>query len=141
MSIDFDPVKRRFLNNRYWVENETPAASTYRPSPGASFRRPQSHRQAGKITTGSVLGIAGKMSDEPTNNKPVEVTGFKAYTSILQSMSAPVEPSNTNKNFRKPHNVSKKADKLDNRPDHQLSKLERVQKYIIFNLNFLLTKH
>lgn len=134
MSIDVDPVKRRFLTNRYWVGtgNEAPPRTVYRPPPaGSSFRRPIT-RQSGKITTASVLGIAAKMmtEEQPGGSKPVEATGFKAYTSILQSMSAPPEPTNPNKNFRKPHNVSKKAGQLENRPDNQLSKLERVQKYL-----------
>lgn len=67
-------------------------------------------------------------SSSGSANKPVEATGFKAYTSVLLSMSA---PEASNKNFRKPHNVSKRGgQQLENRPDHQLSKLERVQKYL-----------
>lgn len=69
------------------------------------------------------------MAEEvPVTNRPLEVSGFKAYSSILQSISRDAVPA-ASKNFRKPDNVPKKG-KVDNRPDHQLSKLERVQKYL-----------
>lgn len=124
LSIDIDPIKRRFLHNRYWAETPTVTRSGLSRPPPNTRAPPR-----GRITTASVLGIAGKMADGPqaATNKPVEVTGFKAYSSILQSMSAPPDPS---KNFRKPQNVSKKGQRLDNLPDNQLSKLERVQKYL-----------
>lgn len=128
ISIDFDPIKRRSSANRYWTEESPGPLKTQfnQYNRAGSFSRPSAKR----LTTASVLGLSGKMSEaQDTSNKPVEVTGFKAYSSILHGMSAPAAPSGQ-KSFRKPQNVSKKDKALENCPDHELTKLQRVQKYL-----------
>lgn len=126
LSIAVDPVKRRFLSNRYWSDSGPPP-----PTKNNTFRPPNNRSAPGKLTTSTVLGLNKKMTEKgPVTNNPVEITGFKAYTSVLQSMGTSNTSNAGNKNFRKPHNVSKKDSRLENCPDHELSKLERVQKYL-----------
>lgn len=114
LSIDHDPINRRPAKSRYWAEG----------TGGVPYKRPVFRDQFSSRSPAQTSSV-GLLSN--TGSPGVKISPFKAYSSVLQSMSAP--PPDVNKNFRKPKNVAQKT-KLDTRPDHQLSKLERVQKYL-----------